>query len=606
MIWKLLLITATLLSRSHSQQLNIDKDIHVRSTLADNTVSTDDTNSDIDTGNKNNDEHPDDEYDEVEIPGQGKVRGVHWKQDLDILGFIDIPYGKIEKLFQAPMPPVPWDLINNDEHNIMCPQLKGNSEIITNLDCLTLSIFKTINAENASVLFHIHDGNFTSGSGNPSLYEPEHLVNKGVILVLPNYRLGPLGFLCLQNETAPGNAGLKDLTFALNWTKENIELFGGNPSNIVVSGEGTAGALAQYLALSPKSRDYVSKVITDSGSVLSHWAIDRSPTETAEIFAEKLAELEDINDINLETLFLDTRNITFRPCVEKNEEGFITNSPWYILNNEKIYKTFMIGSANHAGLQEALNNDEHTFTQLNENFSMFLPNDLTFDKGQTEKDAVANKIRAQYFDNETISSDGLEKLSLYYTDANYLGPLVRLARSLVEAEATVYLYEFSFVGTLNSQLISLGRPIDGAARGDIIGYLFKEIDDIKVSKNPGKLNKIIKKDKIKKDDKIEDKIVDMVTKLWVNYIESGIPSAEEIEEWKTLSQTEQTEEEWLSLDINAEMQKGIHVDRLRLWTDIYKAHFVERNLAFVMHSPHTFLIAATISALSILPIFLIT
>jgi carboxylesterase type B len=77
------------------------------------------------------------------------------------------------------------------------------------------------------------------GSGQTDLFGPDYLLQKDVILVTMNYRLGPVGFLSLQDPelNIPGNAGLKDQTFALKWVQRNIENFGGDSKNVTVFGE---------------------------------------------------------------------------------------------------------------------------------------------------------------------------------------------------------------------------------------------------------------------------------------------------------------------------------------------------------------------------------
>jgi carboxylesterase type B len=77
------------------------------------------------------------------------------------------------------------------------------------------------------------------GSGQTDLFGPDYLMQKDVVLVTMNYRLGPAGFLSLQDPELgiPGNAGLKDQTFALKWVQRNIERFGGDPNNVTVFGE---------------------------------------------------------------------------------------------------------------------------------------------------------------------------------------------------------------------------------------------------------------------------------------------------------------------------------------------------------------------------------
>lgn len=375
---------------------------------------------------------------------------------------------------------------------------------------MTLTIFASSEVQNASVLFHIHDGNFISGSGDPSIYGPDYLVSKGIILVLPNYRLGPLGFLCLQNETAPGNAALKDLTLALEWTKKNIGAFGGKASDITVSGDGASGALVGYLALSTTSRDFFTKAITESGSVLSHWAIDRDPIATATSLAEMLrtnvnneSERNNIfHDIDIQKLLIAADNIRFRPCIEIGNNTFMSETPWDVLHSDKVNISFMIGSANHAGMHEAMYHSEESLSVMNENVEMFLPDDLEFDTEMLTL-ATGRRVKNQYFGENNNNMTDLEKLSLYYTDSSYLGPAIRGARPLVKAGTTVYFYEFSFVGELNRERNSMAGGVQGAARGDIVGYVFTQDREM-----PGL-------------DTPEAQMVDTMTNLWTSFIKTG-------------------------------------------------------------------------------------
>lgn len=382
-----------------------------------------------------------------------------------------------------------------------------NETVSGNLNCLTLSIFTPVATENAGVIFHIHDGNFRTGSGDPALYGPEYLVPKGVILVLPNYRLGPLGFLCLRNETALGNAGLRDLTLALNWIANNIAAFGGDPSNIVVSGEGLAGILVGYLTLSPVSSIYISKAITESGSVLSQWAIDRDPVNTALYLADRLKESNasrTLAEASLTDLILQSKDMLFLPCVEESEEALVEDTPWHVIHETRLSnKTFMIGSANFAGLHDFVSLTPESIEELNSDVRRLVPNDLCFsDNAQRVREAEI--IKRQYFEEGNITADNIEKLSLYYTDSLYLGPSIRTARPLVDAGATVYFYEFSYVGKLSREVLELPvQLVAGAARGDLAGYLFT-----KQGERPEAGSE-------------DEHMVDLVTDVWVTFINTG-------------------------------------------------------------------------------------
>jgi carboxylesterase type B len=99
------------------------------------------------------------------------------------------------------------------------------------------------------------------------------LCSKDVIVVSINYRLGYFGFLSTDDEQCPGNNGLFDQGLALKWVKENINVFRGNPNNITVFGQSAGGASADYLSLSPLTRDLFQKVIPMAGSAIHSFAI---------------------------------------------------------------------------------------------------------------------------------------------------------------------------------------------------------------------------------------------------------------------------------------------------------------------------------------------
>lgn len=89
------------------------------------------------------------------------------------------------------------------------------------------------------VMIWVHGGGFCRGSSRTDLYGPDYLLEKDVILVSFNYRLGVIGFLSLDDPflEIPGNVGLKDQIFALKWIQRNIEKFGGDPKRCTVFGE---------------------------------------------------------------------------------------------------------------------------------------------------------------------------------------------------------------------------------------------------------------------------------------------------------------------------------------------------------------------------------
>ena len=99
-----------------------------------------------------------------------------------------------------------------------------------------------------------------------------------VVLVGVNYRLGILGWLCLETDEAPGNLGLHDQLLALTWVRDNIAEFGGDPANVTLLGE-SAGAMSAMLHLvSPMSRGLFHRLVALSGTPSSTFLhTDRRP-----------------------------------------------------------------------------------------------------------------------------------------------------------------------------------------------------------------------------------------------------------------------------------------------------------------------------------------
>ena len=96
-------------------------------------------------------------------------------------------------------------------------------------------------------------------------YGPVYWAVHDVILVTINYRLGPLGFLTLGTDDAPGNQGLWDQHLALSWVQENIASFGGDPNLVTLTGESAGSFSATYHLFNPASKGLFRRVIAQSG-----------------------------------------------------------------------------------------------------------------------------------------------------------------------------------------------------------------------------------------------------------------------------------------------------------------------------------------------------
>lgn len=144
---------------------------------------------------------------------------------------------------QAPVASGPWqDTLNATDYGAACIQMSGNSSLLRQSeDCLFLNVFVP-NAQvckcktsKIPVIIYIFGGAFTEGSGEKG--GPELLLNRCVILVTFNYRVGVFGFLPLGLREYSGNMALKDQYLAMKWVKEHISNFGGDKYRILLFGD---------------------------------------------------------------------------------------------------------------------------------------------------------------------------------------------------------------------------------------------------------------------------------------------------------------------------------------------------------------------------------
>ncbi|MEU4547562.1 carboxylesterase/lipase family protein [Nonomuraea dietziae] len=194
-----------------------------------------------------------------------------------VTAFLGIPYARAER-FAAPRPRR-WDsVLDAARPGLAAPQPRMSrlervigpggelhgGELRQGENCLSLNVWAP-GGSGLPVLVWLHGGGFLTGSGAQAWYDGALLAERGrMVVVTVNYRLGALGYLYLTPEFAPANLGLLDQIAALDWVKDNISAFGGDPDRITLAGQ-SAGALSA-LALSghPAGRELFRQVILQS------------------------------------------------------------------------------------------------------------------------------------------------------------------------------------------------------------------------------------------------------------------------------------------------------------------------------------------------------
>ena len=208
------------------------------------------------------------------------------------------PVGRLR--LRAPQPPIPWRGVRYCHDFAFCaPQRRRYTVLGVNKyqpmseDCLTVNVVApaTPADEPLPVLFFIHGGGYMLGSSATPIYDGAALARRGCVYVSANYRLGALGCLDLSSLATPdhpieSNLFLRDLVFALEWVRDNIASFGGDPDRVTIFGESAgAHAVATLLAV-PAARGLFAGAIAESpasGMVVAPEAAPRFAAQFAEI-----------------------------------------------------------------------------------------------------------------------------------------------------------------------------------------------------------------------------------------------------------------------------------------------------------------------------------
>lgn len=232
----------------------------------------------------------------------GRVQGV---EKAGIYGFRGIPYGgRVDGKgrLQAPPPAQSWkgardctrtgpravqpfgNLFQSEVGDYFAGGQIGELGLIDQVDsenCLVLNVLTPkIGAGKRPVLVYMHGGGFDDGSGVIAVGAYSLPREQDVVLVSVNHRLNVFGYLYLggldRHYADSGNAGMLDLVLALEWIRDNIEAFGGDPNNVTIFGESGGGGKVCTLLAMPAAKGLIHRAIVESGSHLDALTADQA------------------------------------------------------------------------------------------------------------------------------------------------------------------------------------------------------------------------------------------------------------------------------------------------------------------------------------------
>jgi para-nitrobenzyl esterase len=236
----------------------------------------------------------------------GKVRG----RSIDSVAvFKGLPYGASTagvNRFRPPVPVEPWpgirdafeygpaapnDLIGTADATMRARFFPDQEEMSE--DCLVLNVWTpAVDASRRPVMVWLHGGSFMVGSGSKAIYDGTRLARRGdVVVVTLNHRLGCLGFLHLDGRSGDryagsGNSGMLDICAALEWVRDNIAAFGGDPGKVTVFGQSGGAMKVTALQVMPRARGLFHRAIVQSGPALRLRSAEEATRSAEALLAE--------------------------------------------------------------------------------------------------------------------------------------------------------------------------------------------------------------------------------------------------------------------------------------------------------------------------------
>ena len=220
----------------------------------------------------------------------GDLRGL--RSAAGVVSFKGVPYGEPTggaARFLPPRPKTPWAGVRDAfDFGQQCPQFDqyprdrqvemarlfgGRDRGPAGEDCLVLNVWTTDVAprRNKPVLFWIHGGRWLGGSGASPVCDGANLAATGeAVVVTINHRLGAFGYLHLaevagEPYASSGNAGVMDIVLALEWVRDNIEVFGGDPRRVLIFGESGGAQKVSMLLATPAAKGLFHRAAVQSG-----------------------------------------------------------------------------------------------------------------------------------------------------------------------------------------------------------------------------------------------------------------------------------------------------------------------------------------------------
>jgi len=491
----------------------------------------------------------------------GKIEGV-FRKGLYI--FCGVPYAAPpvgERLWLPPVPPEPWGGVRQAKKFApTAPQepmeiqfLEPPEKQPQSGDCLYLNIWTPgLDGAKRPVMFWVHGGFFTTGAGSWLRYNGRTLSTRGdVVVVTINYRLGILGFLNLNEVTkgkipATGNEGLLDQVLALEWVRDNISRFGGDPGNVTIFAE-SAGAMSVGVLLAmPRARGLFRRAILQSGAAHHVNSLERAEKLGAiflDILDIKPTEVNKLRSLTEQQLLNAQVEVMARAQGRKLAMGGLPLKP--VVDGNMIpelpIQAIASGSADNVAVLIGTTMDEwKLFAVLDKELPNLNEADLLRRcQHLIPSGDVAGLVEAyrQARSQRNLPVTPAELYVAIQSDRVFRMPAIRLAESHYRRQKPTYMYLFDWVSPLMNGILGSCHALD-------LGFVFGTLDD-KFTGSGEEAQALSRK--------IQD--------AWVGFARNGSPSCGSIGEWKLYGERRET----MILGKRCVMAEALYDEERRAW-----------------------------------------
>jgi len=496
--------------------------------------------------------------------------------------------------FKRPEVAEPWDNLRDaTSQPPPCPQRLSagpkTGEVIGVEDCLYLNVFtpEVKPAKPMAVMIWIHGGAFTEGAGH--YYHPRPLMKSGVVVVSINYRLGGLGFLNFGNRHVMGNQGLWDQALAIEWVRENIGEFGGDPERVTIFGESAGGMSVHAQVLSHVNQGKLAGAIAQSGTMLAY-QMERLPPRrvqaTAREVSSKLgcggqltkATLSCLQDVPIERLM----DVTSSPDPAADDQP-----AWGPIVDDFSSKPFMPIPPLEAMMEGKFNRVPFISGTVEHDGALFVPFAKPLLKywseagprmiaaikdnrnPTTEEHRQIANILWNYYNHKSANKTLDRCLSDMLTDGYFFIPdqlTVKLMSKFNENVFNFILTEVSSDNFISKYWDIEFDPSLSPSHGEDIPYLFDYSDD-------KKQGLVVQMDQAERD------LKQTMIQLWTSFAKNGRPSGEKVS-WGSVAGGGGMLE--LKTD-NQETQLGGREERKLLWDRMVwgpRQELIERKIIY--------------------------